>query len=142
MGMGSEQEILRKLEELSGRMDSGFKGISGAISDLERRLCKQEKKIRKTAKLQSVQGEELAKLKKVVKDLAESTEARKYGSDIAIRKEPAYKGFEECGVRKRAAMTALRDAGVIRADSQNKNTCVVKMGGKVERVIVVCMDNA
>lgn len=142
MDMGGEQEILKKLEDLSGRMDAGFKGISGAISDLERRLCKQERKASRTAKRQSMQDAELAKLKKVVKDLAESAEARKYGPDVAIRKEPAYKGFEECGVRKKDAMTALRDAGVVRTDSQNKNTCCIRMDGKVERVIVVCMDSA
>lgn len=137
-----EQEILKKLEELSWRMDAGFKGISGAIADLERRLSKQEKKARKTEKRQAVQDAELANLKKVVKNLAGSAEARKYGSDVAIRKEPAYKGFEECGVRKKDAMVALRDAGVVRTDSQNKNTCCIRIDGKVERVIVVCMDKA
>lgn len=139
--MTEQQLILQKLEELSKRMDDGFNGVSGEIRDLERRLGKQEKKIRKAAKEQSLQASEIEKLKKIVKDIADS-DGRRYGSEVAIRKEPAYEGFEECGISKRAAMRALRDAGAIKTDSQNKTTCTIRVGGKAERVIMVFMDGA
>lgn len=139
--MDKEQEILKSLKEMSERMDAGFKDISGAIGELERRIGKQEKKSRKAARQQSLQASEIKKLKEIVKNLADSDGCWRCGSDVAIQKEPAYAGFEECGISKRMAMRALRDAGVIKTDSQEKNTCTIRIDGKSKRVIVVCMDD-
>lgn len=135
--MGNEDEIIKRLDELSRMVGNGFKEVNGAISDLEWRIDKQEKKIRRTTKEQSLQASEIEKLKKVVNDLADSDAVWGRGRETAIRKEPAYKGFEAVGVGKRVALRALRDAGTIKADSENTNTCVVKINGRAERVIIV-----
>lgn len=134
--MDNEQEILKTLKEISGRMDAGFKGIEDAIADLERRIAKQEKKSRKAAKQQDVQADEIRKLKKIVRSLAES-DGHKRSDGTAIYKEPAYAEFEKCGIEKRAAMKELRDAGAIKTDSEGKTTCAVRIDGKLRRLIIV-----
>lgn len=138
----TDQElIIYKLEKLSEQVGTGFRSVGAALDELERRLGKQERKIKKTAKRQTLQADEIEKLKKIVRDLANS-DGRRYGKDVAIRKEPAYKKFEECGIGHREAMIALRDAGAIKADCQNKTTCTIQVDGKARRVILVFMDQA
>lgn len=135
--MGNEDEILRRLDELSKMVDGGFKGMREAIADLEGRMERQEMKTRQTAHRQQLQASEIEGLKRIVRDLADSDAAWQRGGETAIRKEPAYEEFEEAGIGKRVAMRALRDAGAIKADSQNKTTCTIRIGGKAERVIIV-----
>lgn len=45
--------------------------------------------------------------------------------------------MQELGIRKNPALRALGEAGVIRQDGYQHNTCVVRLGDGVQRVIVV-----
>ena len=129
--------IVKELADLSQLVSAGFDNVNESIDALKDRLGKHGKKIHKVSKEQHLQASEIENLKKVVTNLANS-DGWQYGEHmVAIRKEPAYEGFEEYGVGKRTAMRALRDAGTIKTDSQNKSTCTVRVDGKTERVIIV-----
>ncbi|MCD8366103.1 MAG: hypothetical protein LUC83_09935 [Clostridiales bacterium] len=134
------QEILQLVKQMSEKMDDGFARTNQSIADLEKRLTGQEERTNNLRVIQHVQADEIKELRKIVKDLAESDGIRKVGDGTAIQKEPAYAGFDECGISRRKAMKALRDAEVIRPDSEGRNTCTVRIDGKVTRVIVVCAD--
>ena len=111
--------------------------MTGRFEAIEDRLDRQEKKTRKTAKRQQLQAAEIAELKEAVRDLAEREPLRTWPDAAAIKKESAYREFEERGVGKVTALRALQQDGTIKTDAGGKRTQVIRIGGGVQRVLVV-----
>ena len=135
--MNQEEKILDALANLTAAMQKGFSDMGGRFQAIEERLDQQEKKARKTAKRQHLQAEEILELKKAVKALAEREPLRTWPDAAAIRKESAYREFEERGVGKVTALRALQKEGTIKADNRGKYTQVVRIEGGVRRVLVI-----
>ena len=138
--MDQEEKILEALANLTAAVQKGFSDMSGRFEAIEDRLDRQEKKARKTAQRQQLQAAEIAELKEAVRGLAEREPLRIWPDAAAIRKESAYREFEERGVGKLTALRALQKDGTIRAGSENKRTQVIRVDGDVRRVIVVTIE--
>lgn len=138
--MTNEEKILAAMTELTETMNKGFSDMSARFEAIEDRLGKQEKKARKTAIRQSLQESEIQQLKEIVQQLAASEGLQSRGNTTAIRKESAYRKFEERGIGKVTAMRALRSTGVLKQDPEGKNTSTIYLDGECKRVIVVYTD--
>lgn len=132
-----EEKMLEAIAKLTATMEKGFSDMSGRFEAIESRLGRQEKKVQRTAKQQRLQTAEIDKLKHIVRRLATQAPVRTYDDASAIRKEGAYREFEECGIDKVAAMKALRECGAIRRGHQGRNTDTIWLDGKCQRVIIV-----
>ena len=138
--MTNEEKILAALTGLTETMNKGFSDMSARFETIEDRLGKQEKKARKTAMRQSLHESEIQQLKEIVQQLAASEGIRSIGNTTAIRKETAYRKFEERGIGKVTALRALRSTGVLKQDPEGKNTSTIYLDGECKRVIVVYTD--
>lgn len=136
----SEEKILQAIEALTASMEKGFTEMGARFEAIENRLGQQERKARRTAHRQTLQENEIQQLKEIVQRLAASEPYWAQGNRVAISKEAAYKEFGECGIGKVTALRALQKTGVIKQDSQGKNTCTIYLDGECKRVIMVCTD--
>lgn len=137
--MDNEKAILEAISDLRNAVSQGFNDMDGRFESLESRLGGQEKKLRRTEARQRKQAGEIAELQKIVRDLAQHAPLRDWGDTAAIRKEDAYRGFEQLGVGKVVAMRELEKAGTIRTTNDSKRTKTIWLDGKCQRVIIVEM---
>ena len=136
------KEILDAINALTESVNQNLRTMQTALSNIEERLEAQERRTKRTYEKQVLQESDIEELKKIVYELAENKPLKRCQNCTAIPKEEAYRRFAQKGYGKVTATRALAGAGVLRSDSSNRRSLVIRLDRwTVARVLIVIVED-
>ena len=130
-------------ERVTDQINRLCSDISNSMDALEKNVLRNSNNTAKIRKTQILQQEQLDELKKRVDKLSEGDSViwRK-GKRVALDRDDTYREIDGCGFERIPALRALRDAGILSADSTGRLTATVRNSKdkRLVRAVVVFTD--